>query len=102
VRGHFQPVGWEVIGTDYQVAHPKGETFIPRRARAGFAGEMDRIRPVYKGKRMAGSEKYREFQRGETQFTSSGSSARKEWSAQVAMILLELSQWIGQCFYPHE
>jgi site-specific DNA-cytosine methylase len=33
---------------------------------------------------------------------SSHSPKRKEWSAQVAMIPLELATWIGQCFYPHE
>ena len=32
--------------------------------------------------------------------TSSHSSARKEWSAKAAMIPIELSTWIGQCFHP--
>jgi hypothetical protein len=97
-------------GTDYQVAHPKGETFAPRRTRAGFAGEMDRVKPVYRGpqmsnhcdkfKRMAGREKYRRIH-GAEQARHHGSRKRKEWSAQVAMIPLELAEWIGQCFYPH-
>lgn len=40
------------------------------------------------------------FQRGFSQFTSSKSKARKEWSAKIAMIPVELAEWIGKCFYP--
>lgn len=41
-----------------------------------------------------------EFNRGESQSTSSKSSARKEWSAKIAMIPPELSEWIGMVFHP--
>lgn len=33
---------------------------------------------------------------------SSHSKQRKEWSAKAAMIPIELSTWIGECFYPQE
>jgi len=33
---------------------------------------------------------------------SSQSMSRKEWSAQAAMIPIELSTWIGKCFYPSQ
>jgi hypothetical protein len=59
------------------------------RTKTRFAGENER-------------GKYREFSRGETQHTNPKSNKRKQWSAQAAMIPIELSTWIGQCFYPIE
>lgn len=56
-----------------------------------FAGEYERVNGGVK-----------QFARGDSQFSSSHSKRRKEWSATVAMIPLELSTWIGQCFYPRE
>lgn len=38
------------------------------------------------------------FKRGESQFTSSKSKARKEWSAKIAMIPFDLSFFIGDHF----
>ena len=58
--------------------------------RQGFAGEYERPNGI------------KQFGRGESQFTSSHSQLRKQWSALVAMIPEELSTWIGECFYPQE
>jgi hypothetical protein len=65
-----------------------------------FPGECERKEPTYK--KMVGSEKCRKFNRGDSQHMSSKSSARKQWSANAAMIPFELARWIGQCFYPHD
>jgi len=60
---------------------------------------MDRVKPAYK--RMAGSEKkYKMADDFRNPHGSHGSSARAEWSANAAMIPIELSTWIGRCFHP--
>ena len=72
-------------GSSYQSRGGKGPLNKKRVAKdwhGGFAGEMDRVEKVYKGKRMAGS------------------NARAEWSAKAAMIPEELAEWIGRYYYP--
>ena len=82
------------------------------RANRSFAGEMDRVVPVYDGnakvqenrsdpKMSANRERYTKIH-GAEQVGHHKSNARKEWSAKIAMIPDELSEWIGQCFYPSE
>jgi len=75
----------------------KGETFAPARTKAGFAGEMDRINPVYKYQDMP---KQRDKYTGMNGTKNHSGNARKEWSAKAAIIPIDLSRWIGKCFYP--
>lgn len=56
---------------------PKTGTAWIGNVKAGFPGELERIKPA-------------------------SGRARREWAAQVAMIPEELSTWIGECFYPQE
>ena len=70
------------------------------RTKTKFPGECDRVNPVTL-KKMVVSEKYKNsFEDHPSAQMSSQSMSRKEWSARAAIIPIELSTWIGQCFYP--
>jgi hypothetical protein len=72
--------------------------FNYNRTKGIFPGECERVNPVT-FKKMVGSEKYKNrFEDHPSAQMSSKSMSRKEWSARAAMIPLELSYWIGQCF----
>ena len=80
-----------------------------KRPKNFMPGEYERKNPVYqniseprdKFKKMVGSEKHRKIH-GAEQVGKHKSSLRKQWSATVAMIPIELSTWIGECFKPKE
>ena len=59
------------------------------KARDSFHGGIER------GQKGMGYKKFKDMPHSQT---GSKSSARKEWSAKIAMIPIELSEWIGQCF----
>ena len=102
-------------GSSYQSRGGKGP--LNRKRISGFPGEMERVVPVYpqggqpeteslqgqgcSTKKMTGSVKYRKIH-GSEQAGHAGTDARKLWSAKAAMIPIELSTWIGECFYPQE
>lgn len=65
------------------------------------ARDMNISGPRDKFKKMVGSEKYRKIH-GAEQVAKHGSNLRKQWSARVAMIPPELSEWIGKIFYPQK
>jgi hypothetical protein len=62
--------------------------------RDNFHAQGERGNRLKNGTRMSG--------RGAAQVGHHGSSARKQWSAQAAMIPYELAHWIGVCFKPKE
>jgi hypothetical protein len=87
VKG-FQSSAKEQFGADKDRALKRREN-MPR-TKGKFPGECERTDPVNRFKDHPAAK------------ASSKSLSRKEWSAKAAMIPIELSTWIGQCFYPAE
>lgn len=116
-------------GSSYQSRGKKGTLNAKRdkELHGGFVGEMDRVKPVYRGKVKTDSgafgwnksavqdarinkkgpamSKNRDKYRGSTPMSASRgmgskSNARAEWSAKAAMIPEELAEWIGRVFHP--
>jgi hypothetical protein len=64
------------------------QEFAQNRDKKSFPGEGERVKSVNR------------FSDHPSAQMSSKSISRKQWSAQAAMIPFELSNWIGNCFYP--
>ena len=91
---------------EYESARPVNSPFATPSERVNAMKDKNISEGRDKFKKMVGSEKYKRGPNG-TMMSGRGSAQvahnlRKQWSATVAMIPLELSTWIGECFYPSD
>ena len=66
-----------------------------------FWGDVPALMPIgrHKKQQLDGSWFYNNYEKSARRF-SSGSKERKQWSAEIAKIPIEVATWIARCYYP--